>query len=181
MARGLDPKFRKPSARAVSRSAPIQPWRPTTPWSSGDREPRSLAVAYLLWALGVVGLCGIHRVYCRKPLSGVAWLLSVGVCGLGQLADLFFIPGLVRQANQGLLLEQALAAQADQETPSLEWRLLRLARERGRDGFTLNDAVLELSGMIASADVAAEIERLLHEHLLDVGNDRLGRVVYREP
>jgi hypothetical protein len=29
--------------------------------------------------------------------------------------------------------------------------------------------------------VSAEIQRLLHEHLLDVGNDERGRVVYREP
>jgi hypothetical protein len=29
--------------------------------------------------------------------------------------------------------------------------------------------------------VRGEIERLLGEHLLDVGNDERGRVVYREP
>jgi hypothetical protein len=29
--------------------------------------------------------------------------------------------------------------------------------------------------------VRSEIERLLTEHLLDVGNDDRGRVVYREP
>jgi len=29
--------------------------------------------------------------------------------------------------------------------------------------------------------VRSEIDRLLLEHLLDVGNDERGRVVYREP
>ncbi|MFN7229962.1 MAG: TM2 domain-containing protein [Synechococcaceae cyanobacterium] len=175
----------------MTRSAPIQPRPQPGPMRSGagraDRERRSVAVAYLLWALGLVALpfglpvalCGIHRFYCRKPLSGTLWLLTAGLCGVGQLVDLLLIPRLVEQANQALLLEQALAAGDDR--PSLEWRLLRLARDRGREGFTLNDAVLELSGSMASSQVSAEIERLLHDHLLDVGNDRQGRVVYREP
>ncbi|MEB3349019.1 MAG: NINE protein [Cyanobacteriota bacterium] len=165
----------------MTRSAPIPPRRSTTIIQRWDREPRSVAVAYGLWALGAVGLCGIHRFYCRKPLSGTLWLVSVGLCWLGQLVDLVLIPGLVRQANQALLLEQALARPAEREQPSLEWQLLRLARDRGDEGFTINDAVLELSGGTASGAISSEIERLLHEHLLDVGNDRLGRVVYREP
>jgi hypothetical protein len=61
--------------------------------------------------------------------------------------------------------------------------LLRLARASGRDGFSLNDALieLELPAGAGSAQVRSEIERLLGEHLLDVGNDERGRVVYREP
>jgi hypothetical protein len=56
-------------------------------------------------------------------------------------------------------------------------------RPRGRDGFSLNDALieLELPAGAGSAQVRGEIDRLLGEHLLDVGNDERGRVVYREP
>jgi hypothetical protein len=40
---------------------------------------------------------------------------------------------------------------------------------------------LDLPSSIGSAEVSAEIVRLLHAELLDVGNDQRGRVVYREP
>lgn len=154
------------------------------------QERRSVAVAYLLWALaflavplGMPGLNGIHRFYCRKPVSGALWLLSFGLLGIGQLVDLFLIPAMVEQANQPLLLEEALAAGEARALPSLERQLLGLARSRGELGFTMNDALLELqlpSG-VDSSRVSAEIERLLRADLLDVGNDARGRVIYREP
>ena len=151
-------------------------------------ERRSVAVAYGLWALGLVGVCGLHRFYNRKPLSGTLWLLTFGLCGLGQLVDLFLIPGLINQANQPLLLEQALAqldgrgAEGSARLP-IDRQLLALARRSGPAGFTLNDALLELAlpAETPRERVREEVERLLHDHLLDVGNDERGRVVYREP
>ena len=154
------------------------------------QERRSVAVAYLLWALaffgapfGLPGLNGLHRFYCRKPLSGGVWLFSFGLLGIGQLVDLFLIPSLVDQANQPLALQAAIAAGQEQAFPSLEVQLLGLARRSGDAGFTLNDALLELQrpASVDSQAVRAEIERLLYDHLLEVGNDSRGRVVYREP
>jgi len=156
-----------------------------------QQERRSVAVAYLLWALGLLalpfglplGLSGVHRFYCGKPVSGALWLFTQGLCGVGQLVDLFLIPELVRQANQPLVLEEALAQAPWPELPPLDRQLLQLARRSGQGGFTINDALIELQlpASISHADVGAEIERLLHAHLLDVGNDERGRVVYREP
>lgn len=145
-------------------------------------ERRSVALSYAFWCLALVGVCGVQRFYNRKPLSGLLWLLTFGLCGLGQLVDLLLIPELVEQANQPLALEQALAA-AGPAGLSLERQLLQLARRAGRQGFTINDALLELHLPAAtdSEAVSAEIERLLHRDLLDVGNDERGRVVYREP
>ena len=154
------------------------------------QERRSVAVAYLLWALaffgvpfGFPGLNGIHRFYCCKPISGSLWLFSFGLLGLGQLVDLFLIPRLVEQANQPLLLQEALAAGEARGLPSLEYQLLALARRSGPEGFTLNDALLDLQLPIGldSEGVRAEMERLLHADLLDVANDERGRVIYREP
>lgn len=164
---------------------------PTTAASTPLPERRSLAVAYLLWALafvavpvGIPGLNGIHRFYCRKPFSGTLWLLSFGLLGIGQLVDLFLIPRLVEEANQPLRLQEALAAAAAASAgPSLEYQLLALARSSGAAGFTLNDALLalQLPHGLDSQAVRAEIERLLQNHLLDVSNDQRGRVIYREP
>jgi len=156
-----------------------------------QQERRSVAVAYLLWTLGLLalpvglplGLSGLHRFYCRKPVSGALWLVTAGLCGVGQVVDLFLIPELVRQANQPLALDEALAQAPWTELPPLDRQLLQLARRSGQGGFTINDALidLQLPASISHADVGAEIERLLHAQLLDVGNDERGRVVYREP
>jgi TM2 domain-containing membrane protein YozV len=132
-------------------------------------------MAYLLWGLGLVGVCGLQRFYNRKPLSGTLYLLTFGLCFLGQLVDLLLMPELVEQAN----VMPALRATG---SPA-EIQLLQLARRSGERGFTLNDAVLEVQpqGELQSEQLRREIEKLLHAHLLDVGNDERGRVVYREP
>jgi TM2 domain-containing membrane protein YozV len=163
----------------VSPSSPLtdQKQRPFLP------ERRSLVRAYLLWALGLVGVCGVHRIYNRKPLSGALWLLTGGLCFIGQVVDLFYIERMVQEANQPLLLEEALAAADTKALPPIERQLLALARRSGTKGFTLNDALLELQlpHSAGSGAVSAEIQRLLHADLLDVGNDERGRVIYREP
>ncbi|MBE9173083.1 TM2 domain-containing protein [Cyanobium sp. LEGE 06143] len=138
-------------------------------------QPRHLGVAYLLWALGLVGVCGIQRFYSRRPISGALYLFTFGLCFIGQLVDLWLLPDVVEQANAVHLLRSRGA--------SLERQLLELARRNGSAGFTLNDALLALEGQhgVGSEQLRSEIERLLHGHLLDVGNDERGRVIYREP
>jgi len=146
------------------------------------QERRSVGLTYLFWAMGLFGLNGVHRFYCRKPVSGGIWLMSLGLVGIGQMVDLFLIPAMVEEANRSLL-HQAPGGSEGLALPSLERQLLRLARSSGQGGFSLNDALIELDlpPGAGSAQVRSEIERLLGEHLLDVGNDERGRVVYREP
>ncbi|MCT0208165.1 TM2 domain-containing protein [Synechococcus sp. CS-1332] len=159
------------------------PSRPAGLALNSAAERRSVALSYLLWCTCLVGLCGLPRFYNRKPLSGTLWLLTFGLCGIGQLLDLVLVPDMVRQANQPLLLEEALAGSDTAAYPPIERQLLQLARRNGKAGFTLNDALLELQlpPQANSSVVSAEIEKLLISDLLDVGNDERGRVVYREP
>jgi TM2 domain-containing membrane protein YozV len=55
--------------------------------------------AYLLWLLCFVGLCGIHRFYCGKWISGLIWIFTGGLLLVGQIIDLVLIPGMVERAN----------------------------------------------------------------------------------
>ncbi len=60
-------------------------------------------MTYLLWALGWFGFCGIHRFYVGKPLTGLLWFFTGGLCLVGQIIDVFLIPGMVEQANHRFL------------------------------------------------------------------------------
>jgi TM2 domain-containing membrane protein YozV len=54
----------------------------------------------MLWFGCVVGLCGIHRFYAGKWLTGLLWLCTGGLCGVGQLVDLFLMNGIIDEGNQ---------------------------------------------------------------------------------
>lgn len=66
---------------------------------------RSVGWAYGLWALCIVGFAGIHRFYCGRYITGIIWLLTWGIFGLGSLIDLLLIPGMVDYKNRKLYAE----------------------------------------------------------------------------
>ncbi len=57
----------------------------------------SVGVGYLLW---LFGFTGAHRFYYGKRSTGLLWLLTGGLCGIGWLVDLFLIPAMDRDADQ---------------------------------------------------------------------------------
>jgi TM2 domain-containing membrane protein YozV len=59
----------------------------------------SKGLAYLLWALSGFGALGLHRFYLGKPLSGLLWMVTGGLAGLGSLYDLFTLGTQVDAAN----------------------------------------------------------------------------------
>ena len=63
---------------------------------------RSKLTAYVLWGMGMLGFCGIHRLYTGHIASGLLWLCTGGLCWIGQLVDLLTIPSLVNEANAKL-------------------------------------------------------------------------------
>ncbi len=66
---------------------------------------RSVGFAYLLWALCLVGVAGIHRFYAGRYVTGFIWLLTLGLVGIGSIVDLFLIPGMIEKANRKLARE----------------------------------------------------------------------------
>jgi TM2 domain-containing membrane protein YozV len=60
---------------------------------------KSTTTAYLLWLLIFVGLGGIHRIYAGRVITGLIWLFTGGLFLVGQVIDLFLIPGMIRRAN----------------------------------------------------------------------------------
>lgn len=60
---------------------------------------KSTPIAYLLLALGLLLVCGLHRFYVGKWKTGLLWLVTGGLLGIGQIIDIFLVPGMVREAN----------------------------------------------------------------------------------
>ena len=68
-----------------------KPWSPTM---------KSTGTSYLLWLLCLLGFCGIHRFYNGRIITGLIWLFTGGLFLIGQIIDLFLIPGIVDDANR---------------------------------------------------------------------------------
>ena len=64
------------------------------------REIKSQSTSYAFWCLGLIGICGIQRIYLGRTISGIIWILTGGLCFIGQIVDLFLIPGMVRDSNR---------------------------------------------------------------------------------
>lgn len=65
------------------------------------RAPRDVGLAYLLWLPMMFGVFGLHRFYTGRYISGFIWLVTMGLCGVGQVIDLLFIPRMIEDHNQG--------------------------------------------------------------------------------
>lgn len=63
---------------------------------------KSSGVSYLLWLLCFAGFFGIHRFYLGKWGTGLLWFFTLGLLGVGQVIDLFLIPGIVDRTNRRL-------------------------------------------------------------------------------
>lgn len=69
------------------------------PVQTRNQEEKHVSIAYLLWGLGFLGICGLQRMYLGQYGLGTAMLFTFGLCGVGQLVDVAVIPQAVREAN----------------------------------------------------------------------------------
>jgi len=65
--------------------------------------PKRLSVAYILWLL--FGIMGVHRFYLKNPKTGLVYMFTGGIFGLGWLADLFLTPQLFNTSRFDNTLE----------------------------------------------------------------------------
>lgn len=69
---------------------------------------KSALLAYLLWLLGGFGILGLHRFYIGKIGTGILWLITGGMFGIGALIDLFTLGTQVQVYNQAKDIKNSL-------------------------------------------------------------------------
>ncbi|MCG8468256.1 MAG: TM2 domain-containing protein [Gemmatimonadetes bacterium] len=174
---------------------PLQPTAPIqSPGPQVPDDPDGMykdGIGYGLWCLIFFGLAGVHRLYLGKYGTGILWLLTFGLFGIGQFIDLIRMKGLIKEANvrEGYLPHPRLARrmQPAQATASprlppqqnLQQVLLKAAQANG-------GALTVTQGVVATGMTFEQVEEILSDMVakgyVDVDNaPNSGVVVYRFP
>lgn len=74
---------------------------------------KSKGTAYILLLLSLICLSGFHRFYLKKYGTGLIWLFTLGLGGIGTLIDLFTLGGQVEQYNTNHELKTIRKTQAN--------------------------------------------------------------------
>lgn len=69
-----------------------------------------VGTSYLLWLGCLFQIHGLHRFYNKKYGTGILWLFTFGLCGMGQFVDLFLMRNMVDDHNIRLRARLGLSA-----------------------------------------------------------------------
>lgn len=156
--------------------------------STDDRFMYKDGLSYGLWCLFFFGFAGVHRIYLGKYGTGILWMLTFGLLGVGQFIDLFRMKTLVTDANirEGYLphpryARELIAARPRVARPELTvtQQLLRAAR-RNHGTLTVTQGVAETG--LTFEEVEEVLTDMLVKGYVDVDNEpTTGVVIYRFP
>jgi len=157
----------------------------------------STGIAYLLWLLSGFGALGFHRFYLGKIPTGLLWMCTGGMFGIGAFYDFFTMPRQVREANLLRALfdserkqfsqagnpnwryaDDAKARVLGNKKESIEQIILKIAKE--------NKGILTVSEVALSAQISIDEAKKLLDDLIKKGFAELrvrksGTLVYVIP
>jgi hypothetical protein len=144
-----------------------------------------LSIAYFLWFISGFGALGFHRFYLGRFGTGLLWLFTGGLAGIGSLFDLFYIPTMVRDENLKLGYRNVLSSDPDfiiserrvdpGPRESLEKIILRTAK-KNKGVATPGEVALE--GDIPIDEARKALEKLVTEGYAEMRIRKSGTIVY---
>lgn len=161
---------------------------------SGDPQvpptpPNKVSSAYLLWLGCLLQINGLHRLYNGKIITGLIWLGTFGLFGVGQLIDLFLIPQMVDDYNikikakmgvspHGVPLAQPVFV-TNVIKPSGEQLMVRLVRAAAKRGGKISVTQGVMDTGASFAEVESTLNGMLKSGYVGIDNDPgTGVVVY---
>ena len=156
------------------------------------KNTERLLVSYLLCGGVFFGCGGLHRLYNGKIATGLLWMITGGMFGIGQFIDVFLLPDIVSQKEMELRLKAGLSPIGVPQQPTvvvsevvsevrppeeaLQVRLLRAAQTHGGKLFVTK-------GVMETGVNFPEDEKTLNEMMqsgyINIENDpKTGVVIY---
>ncbi|MDJ0515467.1 MAG: TM2 domain-containing protein [Trichodesmium sp. MO_231.B1] len=154
-------------------------------------ETRSTGMAYLLWCSGFLGICGLHRFYSGKYLTGAIWLASAGLLGIGQLFDVFFIPGMVEEKNLKMLKkrldsgdifnylpQEQIERILEKNPPKSDTQIILELAKKNPEGISIADCIIATNKTVP--EMKELLKSLYKEGLVEMENHpETGAVIYK--
>ncbi|MDR1144276.1 MAG: TM2 domain-containing protein [Spirochaetaceae bacterium] len=159
----------------------------------------SIGLAYLLWFLSGFGWAGLHRFYLGKIPSGLLWLCTGGLFGIGSIYDFFTLGRQVREANYHFALTgrsrrpgfggetgswrnvkdgEIRIVRENTKKESPERAILRIAKNnRG----IITPGSLALEADIAIEEAKKQLETLVSKGFAELRVRKTGTIVYVIP
>lgn len=154
-----------------------------------EKPPNQVSSAYLLWLACLLQLNGLHRIYNGKVVTGLIWLGTFGLFGVGQLIDLFLIPRMVDdyniklKANMGLSPHGVPLAQPVFVTnvikPSREQLMVKLVRAAAKRSGKISVTQGVMDTGASFAEVETTLKNMLKTGYVGIDNDPdTGVIIY---
>ncbi|HEY9299452.1 MAG TPA: NINE protein [Phormidium sp.] len=154
----------------------------------GSNVGNNVSTSYVLWLACLLQLHGLHRIYNRKMFTGIIWLCTFGLFGIGQFIDLFLIPGMVEDHNlkfrgkfgyapNGIPLNQPAVSQTlPLNRDQLMVKLVKTAAARGGK-LSVTQAVMDTN--MSFSEIEGALMQLVKAGYVRIDNDPItGVVVY---
>lgn len=138
-----------------------------------------------------MGLAGLHRFYLGKPISGIVFLLTGGLFGIGTLYDAFTMSAQVREAeiedrlarpigydDEGDYVIRVSRGDRPREPEDLEHIILRTAKESGG---VVSPTQIALEARVSADEAKEQLENMVRSGFVELKVKKSGHIVYVVP